>query len=48
MRLLLPRNLGLREIVDALDGTQVSAVSVQVVTLEDAYLELVGDSSLLG
>ena len=48
MRLLLPRNLGLREIVDALDGTQVSAVSVQAVTLEDAYLELVGDSSLLG
>jgi hypothetical protein len=48
LRLLLPRDLGLREIVDALDGTQVSAVSVQAVTLEDAYLELVGDSSLLG
>jgi len=47
MRLLLPHDLSLREIVDALDGTQVSAVSVQPVTLEDAYLELVGDSSLL-
>ncbi|PIT77465.1 ABC transporter ATP-binding protein [Limnohabitans sp. B9-3] len=48
MRLLLPQNLGLREILDALDGTQVSGVSVQPVTLEDAYLELVGDSPLLG
>lgn len=41
--LLLPQNLNLREIVDALDGTKVSAVSVDPVTLEDAYLELVGD-----
>ncbi|WP_353141670.1 ABC transporter ATP-binding protein [Limnohabitans sp.] len=48
MRLLLPHDLSLREIVDALDGTQVSAVSVQPVTLEDAYLELVGDSALIG
>jgi ABC-2 type transport system ATP-binding protein len=48
MRFLLPRDLSLRDIVDALDGTQVSAVSVQPVTLEDAYLELVGDSPLLG
>jgi len=48
LRLLLPGDLGLREIVEALDGTQVSAVSVQAVTLEDAYLELVGDSSLPG
>jgi len=45
--LLLPQNLNLREIVDALDGTKVSAVSVDPVTLEDAYLELVGDSSLI-
>jgi ABC-2 type transport system ATP-binding protein len=43
IRLLLPRALSLREIVDALDGTQVSAVSVHPVTLEDAYLELQGD-----
>ena len=41
--LLLPHYLGLREIVDALDGTAVSAVSVQAVTLDDAYLELVGE-----
>lgn len=43
--LLLPYHLNLREIVDALDGSQVSAVSIDTVTLEDAYLELVGDSS---
>ena len=43
IRLLLPRAVSLREIVDALDGTQVSAVSVHPVTLEDAYLELQGD-----
>jgi len=45
MRLLLPHHLSLREIVDALEGAQVSAVSVQPVTLEDAYLELMSDSS---
>jgi len=46
IRLLLPEVFSLREIVDALDGTQVSAVRVQAVTLEDAYLELVGESAL--
>jgi ABC-2 type transport system ATP-binding protein len=46
MRLLLPHDLSLLEIVDALKGIKVSAVSVQPVTLEDAYLELVGDSPL--
>jgi ABC-2 type transport system ATP-binding protein len=46
LRLLLPHLLSLRETVDALEGTQVSAVSVQPVTLDDAYLELVGDSPL--
>jgi ABC-2 type transport system ATP-binding protein len=45
LRLLLPHHLSLREIVDALDGKRVSAVSVQPVTLEDAYLELMSDSS---
>ena len=45
--LLLPHHLGLREIVDALDGTAVSAVSVQAVALDDAYLELVGESALM-
>jgi ABC-2 type transport system ATP-binding protein len=43
MRLLLPQLLSLREIVDALDGTKVSAVSVVPVTLDDVYLELMGD-----
>ena len=47
MHLFLPHHLSLREIVDALDGSKVSAVSVDPVTLEDAYLELVGDSALL-
>ena len=45
MSLLLPHHLSLREIVDALDGSKVSAVSIDPVTLEDAYLELIGDSS---
>ena len=44
VRLLLPHHFSLKEIIDALDGTQVSAVSVQPVTLDDVYLELVGDS----
>ncbi len=42
---LLPQPLSLREVVEALDGPEVSAVSVQAVTLEDAYLELVGDDA---
>jgi ABC-2 type transport system ATP-binding protein len=45
---LLPRHFSLREVVDALDGPEVSAVSVQAVTLEDAYLELVGDDAVIG
>ena len=45
MHLLLPHHLSLREIIEALDGTQVSALSVQPVTLEDAYLVLMSDSS---
>ena len=44
---LLPHLLSLREVVDALDGPEVSAVSVQAVTLEDAYLELVGEGAAL-
>jgi len=39
--------LSLREVVDALDGSEVSAVSVQAVTVEDAYLELVGEGAAL-
>jgi hypothetical protein len=45
MSLLLPQNLDLREIVAALDGSKVSAISIDPVTLEDAYFELIGDSS---
>jgi ABC-2 type transport system ATP-binding protein len=44
---LLPHRLSLREVVDALDGSEVSAVSVQAVTLEDAYLELLGEAAAL-
>jgi len=44
---LLPRHFSLREVVEALDGPEVSAVSVQAVTLEDAYLELVGDDAAI-
>lgn len=44
--LFLPHHLSLREIVDALDGSKVSAVSIDPVTLEDAYLELVGATGL--
>jgi ABC-2 type transport system ATP-binding protein len=39
--LLLPQVLSLREVIDALDGTEVRSVSVQPVTLEDAYFEFV-------
>jgi ABC-2 type transport system ATP-binding protein len=47
MHLLLPNDLSLQEVVEALKGTKISAVSVQPVTLEDAYLELVGHRSLI-
>jgi ABC-2 type transport system ATP-binding protein len=43
--LLLPHHLSLREVVEALEGSKVSSVSIDPVTLENAYLELVGDSS---
>ncbi len=46
MRLLLPHHLSLREVVDALDGTKVSAVSALQVTLDDVYLELVGNDHI--
>jgi ABC-2 type transport system ATP-binding protein len=39
--LLLPQVLSLREVIDALEGAEVRSVSVQPVTLEDAYLEFV-------
>ena len=39
---LLPQASSLREVVDGLDGDEVSSVSLQPVTLEHAYLELLG------
>jgi ABC-2 type transport system ATP-binding protein len=39
---LLPQAISLREVVQALDGGEVSSVSLQPVTLEHAYLELLG------
>ncbi len=39
---LLPRASSLREVAQALDGGEVSSVSLQPVTLEHAYLELLG------
>ena len=44
---LLPCVLGLREVVDALDGPEVSAVSVRPVSLEHAYLELMGEGAAI-
>lgn len=45
LRCLLPHHFSLREVVDALDGPEVSAVSVRGVTLEDAYLDLFDDGA---
>jgi ABC-2 type transport system ATP-binding protein len=39
---LLPRALSLREVVEAFEGVPVSSVAVQPVTLEHAYLEVLG------
>jgi ABC-2 type transport system ATP-binding protein len=42
---LLPYAASLREVVQALDGDEIAAVSVQPVSLEDAYLEVMGGAS---
>ena len=39
---LLPTASSMRDVVQAIDGSGVSSVSVQPVTLEHAYLELLG------
>lgn len=39
---MLPQAMSLSEVVQALGGDEVTAVSVQPVTLEHAYLELIG------
>jgi ABC-2 type transport system ATP-binding protein len=41
---LLPYAASLREVVQALDGDEIAAVSVQPVSLEDAYLEVMGNA----
>lgn len=43
IRILLPAPLSLREIVDAFDGVNLNSLSTRALTLEDVYLELVGD-----
>ena len=47
LHFLLPSRMSLRDVVDALDGPEVTAVSVQAVTLEDAYLKLLGEAASL-
>ena len=42
---LLAQSMSLAEAASALDGPEVSAISVQALTLEDAYLELIGQIS---
>ena len=46
LNFLLDHALSLREVVVALDGPEVISVSVQGVSLEDAYLELLGEGAL--
>ena len=41
---LLPTASSLRDVVQAIDSSGVSSVSVQPVTLEHAYLELLGQT----
>jgi ABC-2 type transport system ATP-binding protein len=45
---LLPQAATLREVVEALDGAGVTAVSVQPVTLEHAYLETLQPAAVAG
>ena len=43
IKLYVPPSLSLREVLDALEGAQITSISLQPVTLEDTYMELVGD-----
>ena len=45
LRCLLPQQLSLREVVQVLDGPEVSAVSVRPLALEDAYLAAMVDGA---
>ena len=46
MSLFLPHNLGLRDIIEALDGAKLTSLSVQAVGLDDAYLEIIGEDAI--
>ena len=45
MSLFLPHNLGLRDIIEALDGAKLTSLSVQAVGLDEAYLEIIGEDA---
>ena len=47
MSLFLPHNLGLRDIIEALDGAKLTSLSVQAVGLDDAYLEIIDEDALM-
>jgi ABC-2 type transport system ATP-binding protein len=47
MSLFLPQSLGLRDIIEALDGAKLTSLSVQPVGLDDVYLEVIGENALL-
>jgi ABC-2 type transport system ATP-binding protein len=47
IKLFLPQNLSLRDIIEALDGAKLTSLSVQPVNLDDAYLELTGEDEMM-
>ena len=47
IKLFLPQNLDLRDIMEALAGAKLTSLSVQPVSLDDAYLEFIGEDSLI-
>jgi ABC-2 type transport system ATP-binding protein len=47
LRLFLPQSLGLRDIIEALDGAKLTSLSVQPVGLDDVYLEVIGEDALM-
>lgn len=47
IKLFLPQNLDLRDIIEALDGVKLTSLSVQPVSLDDAYMEFIGEDSLM-
>jgi ABC-2 type transport system ATP-binding protein len=47
IKLFLPQNLDLRDIMEALDGAKLTSLSVQPVSLDDAYMEFIGEDSLI-